>query len=157
MENPDRGFSRRAVIAGGAALVSLIAGAPWAAAQQPLPPWEQELRKLLGESKPIEGKTLTVDLPEIAENGNTVPFTIGVDSPMTEAAYVKTVHIISTANPQPVIGVFHFTPASGKAVVSGRLRLASSQDVITVAELSDGHMLLNRRPVKVTIGGCGGG
>src|SRR5690606_30934211 len=102
-----------------------------------------------------EGK-LMLKLPEIAENGNTVPFSISVDSPMTEDDYVKAVHVISTGNPQPMVATFHFTPQSGKAAVSSRMRLAKTQDVVSVAELSDGKFAIARKEVKVTIGGCGG-
>ena len=80
-------------------------------------------------------------MPEIAENGNTVPFTISVDSPMTDKDYVKAVHVISTGNPQPGVATFRFTPQSGKAAAASRMRLAETQDVIALAELSDGKFL----------------
>ncbi|MGH6814693.1 MAG: thiosulfate oxidation carrier protein SoxY [Hyphomicrobiaceae bacterium] len=117
--------------------------------------WEEALKNIVGTAKPQEGK-IKLDLPEIAENGNTVPFTVTVESPMTEQSYVKSIHIVSTGNPQPAVGTFHFTPQSGKAAVSGRMRLAKTQDVVGVAELSDGTFHIGRRTVKVTIGGCGG-
>jgi len=117
--------------------------------------WELAVRKVLGDAKPIEGKVL-IDLPEIAENGNTVPFTVSVDSPMSETDYVKTAHIIATANPQPGVATFRFSPLSGKANVASRMRLAKTQDVIVIAELGDGRFLMSKRNVKVTIGGCGG-
>jgi len=65
-------------------------------------------------------------------------------------------HVFSTGNPQPVVGSFHFTSASGKAAVSGRMRLARTQDIVAVAEMSDGKLFTGKRTVKVTIGGCGG-
>ena len=99
---------------------------------------------------------MLIDLPEIAENGNTVPFTISVDSPMSETERVKVIHLIATANPQPGVAVFRFSPLSGKATVASRMRLARTQDVIGIAELSDGRFLMSKRNVKVTIGGCGG-
>ena len=95
-------------------------------------------------------------MPEIAENGNTVPFTISVDSPMTETDNVKAIHVLATANPQPGVATFRFSPLSGKATVASRMRLARTQDVIAIAELSDGRFLMSKRNVKVTIGGCGG-
>jgi sulfur-oxidizing protein SoxY len=116
---------------------------------------EQAVRRVLGDAKPIEGKVL-VELPEIAENGNTVPFTVSVDSPMSPADHVRTIHIIATANPQPGVASFRFTSLSGKATVASRMRLARTQDVIVIAELSDGRFLMSKRNVKVTIGGCGG-
>ncbi len=117
--------------------------------------WEAELKKIIGDAKPEEGK-LTLDMPEIAENGNTVPFSLSIDSPMTEADYVKSIHVLATGNPQPAVATFHFFPASGKAAVSSRMRLATTQDVVAVAEISDGKFAMVRRNVKVTIGGCGG-
>jgi sulfur-oxidizing protein SoxY len=99
---------------------------------------------------------MTLELPEIAENGNTVPFTITVDSPMTDKDHVKAIHIIATSNPQPGVATFRLSPISGKAAVASRMRLQRTQDVIGIAELSDGRFLMTKRPVKVTIGGCGG-
>ena len=117
--------------------------------------WEAELKKIIGDAKPEEGK-LTLDMPEIAENGNTVPFSLSIESPMTEADYVKSIHVLATGNPQPAVATFHFFHASGKAAVSSRMRLATTQDVVAVAEISDGKFAMVRRNVKVTIGGCGG-
>jgi len=140
---------------GGAAGVA-VASLPLALlAQDAGEGWEQAVRKVLGDAKPIEGKVL-IDLPEIAENGNTVPFTVSVDSPMSETDYVKAVHIIATANPQPGVATLRFSRLSGKANVASRMRLAKTQDVIVIAELGDGRFLMNKRNVKVTIGGCGG-
>jgi len=127
-----------------------------ASAQEAQAQWQLVLKSIYGDAKPIEGKILTVDIPEIAENGNTVPFTIAVESPMTEAEYVKAAHIVSTGNPQADVASFTFTPESGKAIVSSRMRLAKSQDVVAVAELSDGRFMMAKKSVKVTIGGCGG-
>jgi sulfur-oxidizing protein SoxY len=117
--------------------------------------WEVVVKKLLGAAKPTEVKTM-LEMPEIAENGNTVPFTVSLNSPMTDKEYVKAIHIIATANPQPSVASFHFTPQSGKAAVSSRARLARTQDVIAIGELSDGTFVMSKRTVKVTIGGCGG-
>ena len=148
--------SRREFAIGTAAALS-VAALPLSAvlAQDQTQAWELAVRKILGEAKPIEGK-ITVELPEIAENGNTVPFSISVDSPMTDKDHVKAIHIVATSNPQPGVATFRLSPQSGKAAVASRMRLQRTQDVITIAELSDGRFLMARRPVKVTIGGCGG-
>lgn len=155
-------INRRALLQGvGAAGVATFVLSTTSALAQGAPPaaapevWEAAVKKIIGDAKPLEGK-ITLDVPEIAENGNTVPFTVVVDSPMTENEYVKAVHVFSTANPQPMVGTFHFTPDSGKAAVSSRMRLAQTQDVVSVAELSDGQFAMIKRTVKVTIGGCGG-
>ena len=148
--------SRREFAIGAAAGMAAAAlpASPSLAQDQPQA-WEQAVRKILGEAKPIDGK-MTIELPEIAENGNTVPFTISVDSPMTEKDHVKAIHIIATSNPQPGVATFRLSPMSGKAAVASRMRLQRTQDVIGIAELSDGRFLMTKRPVKVTIGGCGG-
>lgn len=147
--------TRRAFAIAAAAAAALVAAPRWAQAQDQVQPWEKAVKGILGETKPSDGKLL-LELPEIAENGNTVPFTIAVDSPMTEKDHVKAIHIVATANPQPGVATFRLSPLSGKATVAGRMRLARTQDVIGIAELSDGRFLMAKRPVKVTIGGCGG-
>jgi sulfur-oxidizing protein SoxY len=149
---------RRAFLLGASAAATVAAylGASGLALAQDKPPsWEEALKKIVGDAKPVDGK-VALDLPEIAENGNTVPFTVTVDSPMTEKDHVKAVHLFSTGNPQPGVATFRFTPASGKAFVGSRMRLARTQDVVAVAELSDGKLIMAKRAVKVTIGGCGG-
>lgn len=147
---------RRAWLIGGAgALVASLLSLPGVASAQEAGNWQEVIRKLTNGARPVDGK-LTMDLPEIAESGNTVPFTVSAESPMTEAQHVKSIHVIATENPQPLIAGFHFTPASGRAQVAGRLRLARTQDVVALAELSDGRFLMARRVVKVTVGGCGG-
>jgi sulfur-oxidizing protein SoxY len=148
--------SRREFVIGTAAGVAAAAlPASRSLAQDQAQAWELAVRKILGEAKPIDGK-MTLELPEIAENGNTVPFTITVDSPMTDKDHVKAIHIIATSNPQPGVATFRLSPISGKAAVASRMRLQRTQDVIGIAELSDGRFLMTKRPVKVTIGGCGG-
>lgn len=148
---------RRDFLLGSTAFASLafLFGPDRALAQEKPAGLDEALKKVMGDAKPTEGK-LVLDLPEIAENGNTVPFTLSVESPMTEADHVKALHIFASGNPQLDVATFQFTPASGKAMVASRMRLAKTQDIIAVAELSDGKFLLSKRTVKVTIGGCGG-
>ena len=100
--------------------------------------------------------TVKLKAPEIAENGNSVPISVSVDSPMTEDAYVESVSIFADGNPLPQVITFNFTPASGEAFASTRMRLAKTQNVIAVAKMSDGSVFSDTRNVKVTIGGCGG-
>lgn len=147
---------RRDFLVGAAALATLSAllTGPTAAQDRPAT-LDEALKKIMGEAKPADGK-ISLELPEIAENGNTVPFTLAVDSPMTDTNYVKSMHIFAGGNPQVDVASFNFTPESGKAAASSRMRLAKTQDVVVVAELSDGKFLLGKRTVKVTIGGCGG-
>lgn len=114
------------------------------------------IKEMVGGKEATADDRLSLDLPEIAENGNTVPLEISVDSPMTDDDYVKAVHVFATENPRPEVVSFKFTPQSGRAIASTRMRLAKTQDVVAVAELSDGSVLRAAREVKVTIGGCGG-
>jgi len=97
-----------------------------------------------------------LDLPEIAENGNTVPMTVMVESPMTEQSYVTDVLIVADGNPRAGVATFHFSPASGVAEANTRIRLASTQNIIAVAKMNDGSFFTVKKEVKVTIGGCGG-
>jgi sulfur-oxidizing protein SoxY len=113
------------------------------------------VKKVIGSRKTKSGR-ITLELPQIAENGNTVPISLAVDSPMTKSDYVKAVHIFAEANPNPEVASFHFTPRSGKAYVSTRMRMLKTQNIIAVAEMSNGDVFMAKNEVKVTIGGCGG-
>ena len=116
--------------------------------------FQDEFAKLIGGATPVKDK-ITVDLPELAENGNFVPITISVDSPMTDADHVTAIHILATANPVALIATFHLSPINAVARVQSRMRLAKTEDVVTLAKLSSGAMLIATTLVKVTIGGCG--
>lgn len=147
---------RRSILVGGAAIVATGALAQQTPAPQARIGWEDALKSIIGpDAKLTEGK-IELTLPEIAESGNTVPFTINVPSAMTEQEYVKAVHVFATKNPRPDVVSFYFSPLSGKAQALSRMRLAETQPVVAVAEMSDGKFYVARREVKVTIGGCGG-
>ena len=161
---------RRDLVLGGAAATALSAwlgltvGLPSGHAQgtttgtaetRPNEPWLDAYRRVIGSAKPIEGR-ITFELPPLAENGNTVPFSVSVESPMTETDYVKTIHVLATANPVPTIATFRLSPQSGAAIVASRMRMAQSQDVIVLAEMSDGRFMIAKRGINVVIGGCGG-
>jgi sulfur-oxidizing protein SoxY len=113
------------------------------------------IEERIGDAVAKEGR-IGLELPQIAENGNTVPIAFEVDSPMTESDYVKAVHIFAEQNPLPNVGTFRFTPRSGKARAATRMRLLKTQNVVAVAEMSDGSVYMAKTEVKVTIGGCGG-
>ena len=124
---------------------------------QPEEKVEVTMRRLFG-GRPIKDGTgaIKIDLPLIAENGAVVPITVEVQSPMTPANYVKHIYIISDKNRRPMNARFTLTPAMGTALVGANLRLGETTDVRAVAELSDGTLLMAKREVKVTVGGCGG-
>ncbi len=95
-------------------------------------------------------------LPEIAENGGTVPVSISVDSPMSEDSFVKVLHIFADDNPLPEVASYYFGPHNGKAALSMRIRLGKTQKVIAMAEMNNGDIFIGRKEIKVTLGGCGG-
>jgi sulfur-oxidizing protein SoxY len=147
------GRSRREVLAlgaGGAALA--IAGGAAQATQQDA---ADAIARFTG-GKPMTPGKITIDLPEIAENGNTVPFSVSVESPMTADDHVSDIMLVAPANPQPRIVTFHLTPMCARADVATRIRLAATQDVTVVAKTSKGQFIVAKRAVKVTVGGCGG-
>ena len=113
------------------------------------------IKKATGGAPATEGK-IKLDMPELAENGNLVPFTVTVDSPMTEADHVAAVYVYAPANPASDVCVAHFTPMSGKATMISRMRLGKTQEVLAVAKMSNGSYFMTKTNVKVTIGGCGG-
>ena len=114
-----------------------------------------EIKKLYGD-KTFESGKIKLDVPEIAENGLVVPVNVDVESPMTDADYVKSVHVFAEGNPFPGVVSYKFTPACGKASASTRMRLAETQNIICIAEMSNGKLHMAKANVKVTIGGCGG-
>jgi sulfur-oxidizing protein SoxY len=113
------------------------------------------IKKFTSGKQPVQGR-VRLDLPEIAENGSTVPMTVAVESPMTAQSYVSDVLVVADGNPRGGVATFHFSPASGVAEVDTRIRLAATQKVTAVAKMSDGTFYLATKEVKVTIGGCGG-
>ena len=113
------------------------------------------IAKLYGDKK-FESGRIKLDVPEIAENGLVVPINVEVESPMTDADHVKAVHVFAEGNPLPNVISYKFTPACGKASASARMRLAQTQDIICIAEMSNGSLYMTKSQVKVTIGGCGG-
>lgn len=149
-------FTRRqAITAAGVGALALAGGLTPRAATATPERLAAYLAKMTGGKRPSAGK-VTLKLPEIAENGATVPLTVVVDSPMTDDNYVKDIIIAAEKNPNPEVVVFHLTPASGKAEVTTRIRLGSTQDVVATAILSDGSVYTTKGHVKVTVGGCGG-
>lgn len=113
------------------------------------------VKQAIGDKTPAQGK-ITIDAPQIAENGSTVPLTIEVESPMSADNYVKALHLFADKNPAAEVATLRFTPANGQARASVRVRLAQTQNVVAVAEMSNGEIYQAQAAVKVTIGGCGG-
>lgn len=117
---------------------------------------EEAIKAFTGGTIPESAGKLTLGAPEIAENGNTVPISISVDSAMAGDDLVESVVIFAEKNPNPDVITFNFTPASGVAAATTRMRLATTQNVVAVAKMADGTFYMDKKEVKVTIGGCGG-
>ena len=144
-------FNRREALAIAAGAAAMLGARPaWAANDA-----DETIKKFTGGKTPAEGR-VKLDLPKMPENGNTVPMTAVVDSPMTAQSHVTDVLIVADGNPRSGVATFHFTPASGVAEANTRIRLAATQNVTAVAKMSDGSFFMASKPVKVTIGGCGG-
>lgn len=105
-------------------------------------------------SASVERGRVTLDLPPLVENGNSVPLTITVDSPMTAADHVKAIHVFVEKNPQPYVASFYLGPRAGHAVVSTRIRLADSQTVVALCQMSDGSFWSGSADSVVTIAAC---
>ncbi|TDH36312.1 thiosulfate oxidation carrier protein SoxY [Pseudohoeflea suaedae] len=104
---------------------------------------------------PAEGR-ISLTAPEIAENGNTVPISVEVESAMSGDDLCESVMILADGNPNPDVCTFRFSELSGAATATTRMRLAKTQNVIALARMKDGTVYMDRKEVKVTIGGCGG-
>lgn len=111
------------------------------------------IRNVIGEANVRTGK-VKLDIPPLVENGNTVPMTVSVTSPMTADEYVKSIHVFNEKNPQPNIGNFYLGPRAGRAQISTRIRLADSQKVTAIARLSDDTFWSATADVVVTLAAC---
>ena len=111
------------------------------------------IKKVIGDAPLRKGK-VRLDVPPIVENGNSVTLEVSVDSPMTAGDHVKAIHVFNEKNPQPnIIGV-RLGPRAGRAQLSTRVRLADSQNLIAIAEMSDGTFYSDDVDVVVTIAAC---
>ena len=111
------------------------------------------LAKITG-GKPIERKGIEIEIPAVAENGNSVPTRIRVESPMTPEDHVDAVYVFAPRNPRPHVATFHLGPESGRAEISTRIRLAGTQKLTVLAELSGGRYRLGDFEVLVTSAAC---
>jgi sulfur-oxidizing protein SoxY len=139
--------SRREAIAAGAAFVLVR---PAAATPATL---AAAIRSFAGEAE-IKSGRITLDIPPLVENGNAVPLTVKVESPMSAADHVRRIGIFNEKNPQPNVAVFHLSPRCGRAIVSTRIRLGDSQKIVAVAEMSDGSFYSESADLVVTLPAC---
>ena len=111
------------------------------------------VKAILGDATPRVGR-VTLDVQPIAENGNSVPLTVSVESPMTAADHVRSIHIFAEENPLPNVAHFYLGPRAGKAQVSTRIRLFKSQKIIAMAALSDGSFWSGTAEIVITLAAC---
>jgi len=139
---------RRVFLVAAGALAFGVAGREARAADM-----QGAMLKVLGDARPREGR-ITLDVPPLVENGNTVPLTVRVESPMTEADHVRAIHVFNEKNPQPNVASFYLGPRAGRAAVSTRIRLADSQSVVALCQMSDGSWWSGSTHVIVTLAAC---
>ena len=137
-------------LAGGVVAFSVITQRPAEATPAML---ASAIRNVVGGAAVKTGK-VKLDIPPLVENGNTVPMTVSVTSPMTSDDYVKSIHVFNEKNPQPNMGNFYLSPRAGRAQVSTRIRLADSQKIVAIAQLSDGSFWQTSIDVVVTLAAC---
>ena len=141
-------------IAAGFALKSATAAAAEPAAISTAPAATREaIAKVVGTARVNPGK-VTLDLPALVENGNAVPLSVKVDSPMTQADHVKAIHVFTEKNPLPNVVSFFLGPRAGRASVATRIRLADTQTVIAICEFSDGSFWSDSVDGVVTLAAC---
>lgn len=142
--------TRRGLLAAGAGFAAIVAVRPaWATPEE----MQAALRSFTGGAAVQRGR-IKLDVPPLVENGNTVPLAVTVDSPMTARDHVKAIAVFNEKNPQPNVAVFHLGPRAGRAAVSTRIRLATTQTVTAVAALSDGSYWSDAIEVVVTLAAC---
>jgi sulfur-oxidizing protein SoxY len=142
-------LTRRTFVAG-TALVTLLPLGPAHATSADL---EAMIKEVTG-GAPLKSGRIKLDIPPLIENGNTVPLTVSVESPMTEADHVKTIHVFNEKNPQPHVFNASLGPRNGKAVVGTRIKLADTQKIVGIAEMSNGEFWTASANVIVTIAAC---
>ena len=142
---------RHFLVAGGAVAATL--GLGLAPARATPAEAQEAIRRVTG-SAPIRQGRVTLELPPLVENGNSVPLKIAVQSPMTQADHVRAIHVFTEKNPQPYVAVFRLGPRAGRASVETRIRLADSQTVTAICEMSDGSFWSGSADSLVTLAAC---
>lgn len=103
---------------------------------------------------PVKPGKVKLQMDQLVDNGNVVPLSVSVDSPMTATDHVTAIAVFNERNPQREVAKFNLGPRSGKALVSTRIRLATSQKLTAVARLSDGSYWSDTVSVVVALAAC---
>ncbi|MBP6770253.1 MAG: SoxY-related AACIE arm protein [Reyranella sp.] len=146
-------MDRRRFLAGTAATTVAVVVVPLAPATATPDAMAEAIRKVVGTATPTEAR-VKLDVPPLVENGSTVPLTVSVEGPMTEADYVKAIHVFNEKNPQPNVFSARLGARSGKAIVGTRIKLGDSQRIVAIAETSDGKFWSAGADVIVTLAAC---
>src|SRR5262249_18195795 len=137
-------------VAAGLGLASIVVVRPARATPAAM---QDVIGKVVGSARINTGR-VKLEVPPLSENGNAVPLAVKVESPMTEADHVRAIHIFTEKNPQPEVVSFYLGPRAGHASVATRIRLADTQTVVAISELSDGSFWTARADVVVTLAAC---
>jgi sulfur-oxidizing protein SoxY len=138
---------------GGAAIVTIVPLLGPDAAQATPEMLAGAIREVVGGAVVRSGR-VKLEVPPLVENGNTVPITVSVASPMTEADHVISIHVFNEKNPQPNVGNFYLGVRAGRAQIATRIRLADSQKITAIAKLSDGSFWSTSAEIVVTLAAC---
>jgi sulfur-oxidizing protein SoxY len=133
--------------------VALVTVQPLASARATPASMSAAVRQVIGDATVQDGR-IKLEIPPLVENGNAVPLTVSVDSPMTDADHVKAIHVFNEKNPQPHVFSALLTPRNGKAMVGTRIKLADSQQIMAIAETSDGRFWRAVAEIIVTTAAC---
>jgi sulfur-oxidizing protein SoxY len=154
MRKPDHSTRRQFLgLAGSAAVLGAVPVVTLRPSEATPATLAAAIRNVVGAAVVHTGK-VKIDVPPLVENGNTVPMTVSVSSPMTSDDYVKSIHVFNEKNPQPNIGNFYLGPHAGRAQISTRIRLADSQKITAIAHLADGSFWSASADVVVTLAAC---
>lgn len=152
-KNRPVGITRRSVLSAAVAGSAGFAGAALASTPAPSDDAAKLVKQLTGKT-PIASDRLQLIMPQVFPNGYTVPLTLAIDSPMTDADHVRHVSVLAPRNPLVEVATFHFVPQRSEPRVSTRIRLAEPQYVLVVAEMNDGTLLMTETWVEVATNGC---
>jgi sulfur-oxidizing protein SoxY len=151
-DETDSRATRRAFLIG-AGGVAVAVALPAGQARATPATMQAAIKKVVGAAPLRKGK-ITLDVPPLVENGNSVAMEVTVESPMTAADHVKAVHVFNEKNPLPNVISVRLGPRAGRAKIAARMRLADSQKVIAIAQMSDGTFWTDDVDVIVTISAC---
>ena len=142
--------SRRGVVSAVSGLAAVALVRPAGASTERL---EAAVRAFAGEAAIRPGR-VRLEVPPLVENGNAVPLTVAVDSAMTPEDRVLRIAVFNERNPQPHVVTAALGPRAGRASLSTRIRLATSQRLVAVAEMGDGGFWSDSAQVVVTLAAC---